>query len=70
MSNNSIHDDVHLLVATVRLLLLPNSKMNFMQSWKWKTLIDLFDNHQDENVKWFVRSIEKKKKRTNDFLSG
>lgn len=51
---NNINDEVYLLLATLRLLLLPNSKINLIQSWKWNTLIHLLENNNDENVKWFV----------------
>jgi len=51
---NNINDDVYLLIATLRLLLLPNSKINFIHLWKWNTLIYLLENNHDENVKWFV----------------
>jgi hypothetical protein len=51
---NNINDEVYLLVATLRLLLLPNSKINLIHSWKWNTLIHLLENNNDENVKWFV----------------
>ncbi len=51
---DDINDDIYLLVATLRLLLIPNSKINLIHSWKWNTLVHLLENNDDENVKWFV----------------
>lgn len=51
---NNINDDIYLLLATLRLLLLPNSKINLINSWKWNTLIYLLENNDDENVKWLA----------------
>ena len=55
--NNRLTDEISLLMATLRLLLVPNSTITQMQSWKWKTLVHLLENHHDENVKWFVQFI-------------
>ncbi|CAF1553476.1 unnamed protein product, partial [Adineta ricciae] len=49
-----INDDVYLLLATLRLLLLPNSKVQLMHSWKWNSLVYLLTNHEDENIKWLA----------------
>ncbi|CAF4266615.1 unnamed protein product, partial [Rotaria sp. Silwood2] len=51
---NNINDHVYLLVATLRLLLLSNSKINLVHSWKWNTLIHLLQNTDDDNVKWLA----------------
>lgn len=49
-----MNDDIYLLVATLRLLLLSNSKIHLIPSWKWNTLIHLIENHDDENIKWLA----------------
>ncbi len=46
--------DVYLLLATLRLLLLSNSKLNLIHSWKWNSLSHLLENTDDENVKWLT----------------
>ena len=51
---DNINDDVYLLVATLRLLLLPNSKISLIHPWKWNTLVHLLENNDDENVKWLA----------------
>ncbi|CAF3987534.1 unnamed protein product, partial [Rotaria sp. Silwood1] len=53
-ANNNINDHVYLLVATLRLLLLSNSKINLIHSWKWNTLIHLLQNSDDDNIKWLA----------------
>ncbi|CAF3592808.1 unnamed protein product [Adineta steineri] len=54
LKTNNINEDVYLLIATLRLLLLANSKINLIHSWKWNTLVHLLENHDNEDVKWLA----------------
>ncbi|CAF1119887.1 unnamed protein product, partial [Rotaria sordida] len=54
IKENNINDHVYLLLSTLRLLLLSNSKINLIHSWKWNTLIHLLQNTNDDYVKWLA----------------
>ncbi|CAM4775034.1 unnamed protein product [Rotaria magnacalcarata] len=51
---HNINDNVYLLIATLRLLLLANSKIHLIHSWKWNTLSHLLEHSNDDNVKWLT----------------
>ena len=55
--NNDSHQDIYLLMATLRLLLFSNIKIELIYSWKWKQLIHLLNHSNNEYIKWFVKNF-------------
>ncbi|UJR34182.1 hypothetical protein I4U23_021588 [Adineta vaga] len=51
---NPMNEDIYLLLATLRLLLLSNSKNHLIRSWKWNSLCYYLSNQDDEDIKWLA----------------